>query len=271
MHSGWRRFVPKKSASTTLPASHRVTVASVDEVASLIDHMRHVGPPAEPTQRTEYFHKLLLAQTPRAVLAQIQMDEHKHGYHDREKRLFELIDFNDTFVALILSLKHNQLPGYADQLKADMTQFCQHLGTPMFSDGQFDAIVRGLSREIAVYRAALHEGFRAEMTNRVDDAFGIDMVITQPGSGKKLYIDCKTPPAFRHRLEELLKEGKITETDLLKADENDFITTEHRHQERRVMVTLLCLRPDTVGEVTDFIFNSTKPLADLLNKVFTTV
>lgn len=141
----------------------------------------------------------------------------------------------------------------------------------MFTDLQFEAIVRGLSREIAVYRGSLHRGFKARMTSRSDDAFGIDMVITQPETGKVLNIDCKTPPAFRHRLEDFLKDGRINEEQLLAADEADFMTTEHRRNDERVEVTMLCIRPEILGEITDFTFDDTQKLEMLLNKVFATI
>ena len=106
----------------------------------------------------------LIAQTPRAVLAQRQMDEHQHGFHNKEKRLYELIDFNDTFVNYILALPNERLPGVVDRLHDDMRAFCKRLKTPMFDERQFEAIVYGLSREIAMYRGAKQEGYEVEMT-----------------------------------------------------------------------------------------------------------
>jgi hypothetical protein len=199
------------------------------------------------------------------------MDMHKHGYHNREKRLYELIDFNDTYVNLVLATPHGELKGFADKLKADMIAFCRRLNTEMFSDAQFEAITLGLSREIAVYRAARYQGFDARMTSRTEDAFGIDMYVTQPETGKVLNIDCKTPPSFRHRMEELLDHGKISEDQLLRADEKDFITVTHRRGQESVPVTMLCIRPDTLGDIHDFTFDEPEKLKRLLDTIFLTV
>ena len=270
MRSHWRRFVPHrkpKIAVPTIEGSLR-TVRSIDDANRLIDEMRGLGSPATVSEQQANYRWLLLLQTPRAALAQIQMDNHKHGYHHREKRLYELIEFNDTFVNYVLATPHIQLPGLADQLKRDMTEFCRRLRTPMFSDKQYDAIVRGLSREIAVYRTARYHKFGARMTSRADDAFGIDMVITQPETGKVLNIDCKTPAAFRHRLEDLLHHERITETELLQGDAQGFLTVIHRRGDERVPVTLFCILPDRLGEISDFTFDEPDKLKGVLNTMF---
>lgn len=225
----------------------------------------------ERSQEADRLYAQLLAQTPQAVLAQRQMDAHERGYHNREKRLYELIDFNDTFVNVVLATRHRDLSGFAERLKRDMTQYCRRLNTPMFSDAQYDAIVRGLGREIALYRSARFKGFSVRMTSRSDDAFGIDMVITQPGTNKVLNIDCKTPPAYRHRLEELVQHGRISDDDLLKADEQGFITVMHNREQESVPVTLLCILPDRLGEIHDFTFDEPDRLEALLTTIFTTV
>jgi hypothetical protein len=199
------------------------------------------------------------------------MDTHRHGYHNREKRLYELIEFNDTFVSYVLATPHQQLPGLAERLKKDMTHFCMKLRTPMFSDEQFEAIVRGLSREIAVYRTARYHKFDVRMTSRAEDAFGIDMIITHPQTGKQLNVDCKTPAAFRHRMEDLVHHGRINETDLLKGDEQGFLTVFHRRGDEQVPVTLFCILPDRLGEISDFTFDEPERLKVALDTMFATV
>lgn len=269
----WRRFFPNKIHAPALN-SYEVplnTIRSLEEAAVFIERLKAQPIPVEDRQKQTYYKSLLLAQTPRAALAQVEMDKHKHGYRNREKRLYELIDFNDSLVSSVLATPHAGLPGMADSLKVDMTKFCRRLGTPMFSDTQFDAIVRGLAREIAVYRGALHQGYKARMTSRTEDAFGIDMVIIQPHTGKQLNIDCKTPSAFRHRLEDLVLYGKISDEQLIRADEVDFLTHIQHRGEEDVPVTLLCVRPETLGEITDFTFSDTVPLRRLLDRIFETI
>lgn len=278
MVSHWRRFVPHarvEPAHTVVSTSgmRLSTVRSLEDANRFIDELKAMGEPLTPEQQLEYLRTLLLAQTPRAARAQTQMDRHRHGYHHREKRLFELIDFNDAFVALTLATPTHQLPGLAARLWDEMSHFCRRLKTPMFSRDQYDAIVRGLSREIAVFKAAESEGFKVHMTSRVEDAFGIDMVITDPTTGRELNIDCKTPSAFRYRLEDLIKEGRITEAELLQADQDDFLTVSQRRARdgMTVPVTLLCIRSDTLGEITDFTFDEPAKLTKLLDRVLATV
>jgi len=218
-------------------------------------------------EQAALLEKLLVLQSPRAALAQAQMDAHPHGYHDREKRLYELIDFNDTFVSTVLAEPHQVLVGFSDRMWRVMTNFCQVQNTPMFLRDQYDAIVRGLAREIAVYLGAKHEGLEAEMTSRTEDAFGIDMVIRDPASGKYANIDVKTPSAFRYRLEDLVKEKRITNEQLLRADQDDFVTVMNHRNRENVPVTILCVRPEDVGDIVDFQFQNTKRLGELLRHV----
>jgi hypothetical protein len=268
----WRRFRPKKAPKVVLPDGHRLaTVFSVEDADEFAGQLKQVQAAPGQVHDAELIRNRLLAQTPRAVLAQIQMDGHEHGYHNREKRLYELIDFNDTFVSLVLATPYAQLPGFADRLKRDMTAFCGRLKTPMFSDEQFDAIARGLAREIAVYRAARYLGFDAYMTSRTEDAFGIDLVITHPDTKKVLNVDCKTPPSFRHRMEDLLHHGRISEDQLLQGDQDGFITVMQHRGKESVPVTLVSILPDTLGEIHDFTFDQPRRLGDLLNTIFTTI
>lgn len=247
------------------------TPRSVAEANALVARIKQQGEPHDPHEKLAYYRKLLIVQTPQAVLAQWQMDAHKHGYHDRQKRLYELIDFNDTFVNLVLATPVHKRAGLSQSLKLEMDQFCRKLSTPSFSEEQFSAISLGLGREVAVFAAAEQLGYHARMTSRTQDAFGIDMMIVQPGTNKRLYIDCKTPSAYRHRLEDLVNYGDITEDQLLRADKDDFLTVERHHNNEIIPVTLLCIRSDTVGEVHDFAFDEPKRVQALLEKVFASV
>lgn len=252
----WRRFLPKRKRNQQVvdPQSSPADVASYNN--------RH-----DEAQR---LREQLLSRTPGAALAQQQMDLHPRGYHHREKRLYELIDFNDTFVSLALATPYRDLSGFAESLYKDMTAYCQRLRTPMFSEQQYEAIVRGLGREIAVYRSAQYKGFGVQMTSRTEDAFGIDLIITQPETGKILNIDCKTPPSFRHRLEDLARDGRIAGDDVLRADEQGFITVQQHRGQESVPVTLFCILPDRLGEIHNFTFDEPDRLEAMLTKMFAT-
>lgn len=273
MANRWRRFLPRRKPSmVVLDDGMRLsTIRSVDDADAFAGTVKAMPRREERSDEAERLRTQLLAQTPTAVQAQMQMDSHKHGYHNREKRLYELIDFNDTFVSFVLATRHADLPGLADRLKKDMVDFCGRLDVPMFSDEQYDAIVRGLGREIAVYRTAKYNGFGVRMTSRTEDAFGIDMIITQPDTGKVLNIDCKTPAAFRHRLEDLVHHDRITEADLLRGDAQGFLTTVHKRGSESVPVTLFCILPDRLGEISDFTFDEPDRLKVMLDAMFQSV
>jgi hypothetical protein len=271
LRSHWRRFVPRSALTATAERPLDLdAVTSVEDTVLLTGELKHQPAKQDRAEEAARLRLQLLAQTPTAVFAQAQMDAHKHGYHHREKRLYELIDFNDTFVAYVLASRYAELPALATNLKADMAALCARLGAPMFSDEQYDAIVRGLGREIAVYRSAKYMGFDVHMTSRTEDAFGIDMIITQPETGKVLNIDCKTPPSFRHRLEDLMHHGRISEAELLEADRAGFITMEQRRGTEMVPVTLFCILPDRLGEITNFTFDEPDKLKLALNTIFAT-
>ena len=259
----WRRFRPKHKVNLRrqYDTSH---IHSISEASREVERLKT----GSYSHDSETLHRMLIMQTPRAALAQAEMDKHRYGYKDREQRLFELIDFNDTFVSKVLALPDGQEVGFTHYIYQEMRDFCRRLKTPNFSEQQFEAIVNGLGREIAVYRGARACGFKAEMTSRVDDAFGIDMRLTRPDTNNQLNIDCKAPSAYRHRLEDLVKSGRISEVELIEADKRDHITLLYRRDDQDIPVTLFCVRPETVGEVVDFAFEDLAPLRRQLNEMF---
>lgn len=257
----WHHWRPRR-----LRAESRLL--GTEHLDNTIEEFKQRVEAANSTEKGELLEKLLVLQAPRAALAQAEMDTHPHGYHNREKRLFELIDFNDTFVAAVLAQPQERLASFTERMQHAMKKFCASQRTVMFSDEQLDAIVRGLSREIAVYLGAKREGFSVSMTSRTEDAFGIDMVITDRRTHTYLNVDCKTPSAFRRRLEELEKEGRVTTEQLLRADHDDYVTIMNRYNDEKIPVTILCVRPERLGELVDFRFVSTKPLGELLQSIF---
>lgn len=210
---------------------------------------------------------LLFAQAPRAVLAQIQMEEHPHGYHDKRARLFELIDFNDTLVATVLTMDNETHRQFAEKAKIACDRVCKRVGAPCYTNEQWNAIIRGLSREVAVYLAAKRSGFDAYMTNRVSDALGIDMQVRDPGSGRYINIDCKSPSSFRHRLEELVRERRLTSRELLIADERHYVVEFNGHGRHKVPIVVLCVLRDAFGPVENFSFIDETAMHDMLNRL----
>lgn len=207
----------------------------------------------------------LLAQAPRAALAQIQMDQHPHGYRNKHERLFELIDFNDALVATVQLLSDKDRLRFAEAAKLACDRVCKRVGAPCFTNEQWEAIIRGLTREIAVYWAAKNSGFNVVMTSRAQDALGIDMQIQDPETRRYINIDVKTPSAFRYRLERLVHENRLSPHEQLIADEQSYALQHNGHGGRQVDILLLCILPDKFGDLADFRFVNDAPMRDMLN------
>lgn len=209
----------------------------------------------------------LLAQVPRASLAQQQMDQFPHGYHNKQERLFELIDFNDTMVATILALDDTHRESFEVRAKQAADRVCKRVGAPCFSNEQWTAIIRGLTREVAVYLAARENGFDAIMTDRAHDALGIDIQIQDPSDGRYINTDVKTPSSFRHRMEELVREGRLNDRELLQGDAQSYIVEQTGHGTTRAQVIVLCILPDKFGELSNWRFVDSTSMRDMLNRL----
>ena len=209
----------------------------------------------------------LVLQTPGAALAQAQMDKHKHGYHNRESRVLELIDFNDAYVQTVLALPSTHFIDFNRDLKRLLDWFCKRVGAWSFSDEQFEAITHGLSREIAVYNTVRAAGFAVEMTNRADDAFGIDMYITDRVTGRRVSVDTKTNSAFHYRLIELLREGRLSDADIDLAERRGYVAVINGHGDEKVRVVLWRIDHGTLGLIVDFSFEHASRLIEELGNI----
>ena len=138
---------------------------------------------------------------------------------------------------------------------------------PCFTNAQWESITRGLGREIAIFLAAKDNGFDAFMTARTQDALGIDMQIRDPASGKYINIDCKSPPSFRHRMEDLVHEGRANEADIFRADEKGYFITHNGRAKGRKEVILFSVLPDFYGNIVDFEFEDSRAIRDKLGEL----
>lgn len=209
----------------------------------------------------------LLAQAPRAVLAQLQMDQFPHGYRNKQERLYELIDFNDTLVASILPMSDELRQQFAERTKQAADRICKRVGAPCFTNEQWTSIIRGLTREVAVFLAATESGFNAWLTDRAHDALGIDMQVQDPENRRYINIDVKTPSSFRHRMEQLVKENRLTERELLQGDRNSYIIEHNGRGSYRVEVVVLCILPDLFGDLADWRFVDPELMRVKLNQL----
>lgn len=221
------------------------------QVAEAVKQLR-----ARDAQTPEHLLALLLLQTPGAARAQAEMDRHKGGYSNRQARLYELIDFNDTFVTTVMALPEHELPEFVERLKHEMEVFCKSLGQAMFTDEQYEAITHGLSREIAVFRGARQLGYVVRMTSRVQDAMGVDMIITDPETKKSIGIDVKTHSAFHWRLVDLERQNRITEQQRLDCELAGFCKIRPKHNQNPVDTMLFRISTEKMGEIRHFDFTN---------------
>lgn len=283
-HRVWRQFRPKLALRKRGPVRDLVTETR-QHIASVLSEtyghqVGHIDVDVLATAAAEQVRRvtvnpsavewftLLILRAPGAARAQLQMDKNPHGYHNKRARLYQLIDFNDAFVSTVLALSDEERRGFIDVAKGEIARFCKQVGTHMFSDEQFEAITRGLSREVAVYLGALSQGFLATMTSRAQDAMGVDMIITDPLSGESLNIDCKTPSAYHYRLQDLVQQGRLSEQAALLADQLGYAHEQNGHGTEGVAVTLLRVDQNEVGDVKDFMFTEPRLLGNRLRTIF---
>lgn len=267
------RFLPKRTKA--VPASSRlfsqvraiidpIAVTGFDELDAHIDSFKTYMNTSDVVQ----WIALLVMQGPRAAHAQAIMDEYPHGYHEREKRLFELIDFNDTLVSAVLLLPESELAAFPKSLKQELDNFCQKMYSRVFDAEQFEAIVHGLSREIAVFKAAENAGLNALMASRTADAFGIDMQIADVATGRYINIDCKTSSSFHFRLKSLVKQHRIAPHDIVDAETRGWweIVNRDKHG-RAAKIILLRVSQDELGDIRDFRFVNEQKMVEKLKQI----
>ena len=202
----------------------------------------------------------LLSQAPSAALAQAQMDASHHGYANKQQRLYELIDFNDTIVDTILAMDDSLRPQFNLRAKHAADRICKRVGAPCFSDEQWSAIIRGLTREVSLFLAAKDRGFLVYMTDRTHDALGIDIQAMDPETQRYINIDVKTPSSFRYRMQELVREGRMNERARLVGDRQGFILEQTGRGVLRTEVIVLCILPDEFGNLADWRFVDPEPI-----------
>ena len=279
VHRVWRQFRPtvrRKQQATKLDLvtgvhgrleelAGRGTYHDVDQLDGLVEAqvLRVISHPTA----VEWF-TLLVLRAPGAARAQQQMDKHPHGSRNQQARLFELIDFNDAFVSTVLALSDEQRKGFIETAKLEIDAFCERVGSRSFSDAQFEAITHGLSREVAVYLGALDQGFSVIMTTRGQDAMGVDMVITDPESGRSLNIDCKTASSYHYRIKDLVEQGRMSEPEGQRAEELGYAHEVNGHGAEAVAVTLLRVDPNELGDIVNFEFIDPELLGERLEILF---
>lgn len=282
----WRRFKPKLPAMPIIPHRGPTIYDQAEQLIrqkvaafadrpkrldfkrldSLVDSLEHMAATPENPQIVIELAQLI-ARTPRAARAQDEMDRHHGGYRNRKARLYELIDFNDAFVTAVHALPDEELPYFAKNIQKSMKRIVKLFRAPMFSDRQFDAIAHGLSREIAVYRAAVKAGYEVRITDRVEDARGVDMVISAPSSGTSMPIDCKTKSSFHFRLLDLKRDGYLSEEQRLRAELSGFhIVRAGRQNQDFQTTTLLRISTQDLGSIRAYDFVDSRYFLRLLQR-----
>lgn len=279
MQITWRRFRPQKSVEyPTLRVFEDAQIVINQHLPSKkfdrqfgVQMLSDAARSLEQRGATDHIPSLMLAslvlQAPEAVVAQRKMDKFPHGFHDKQHRLDELIGFNDTYVSFIIMLPDHARLVANDEIKRMIDKICKHLRVPGFSDEQWEAITHGLSREIAVFLAAKALGYQAMMTSRRADAMGVDIVITDPHSHRHLNVDIKTRSSFHFRLEDLRREGRISEMQREAAEHTGYCMVVNGHGDQAVHTTLLRIDEETYGRVINFRLERPEVLGDLFERI----
>ncbi len=276
----WRRFVPTIRGQLDDKTVYEVHSLYAQARVIAADFLHRARSQARGVRRTQAAARLLrqqqsynpayllasiVLQTPGAARAQTQMNKHRGGYANRQARVFELIDFNDTFVEAVLQFPDEDLPQFVERLWDEMETFCMQQHVANFSREQYDAIVHGLSREIAVFRGAKRCGYEARMTSRLQDSKGVDMIITDPDTKKSIAIDIKTSAAFHWRIIDLKRRGRLSEEQHLQCELAGFCKIANsKKDEGRHESLLLRISTKRLGEINDFDFVKLDEFAALL-------
>lgn len=213
-----------------------------------IDHSRGY-------ERTTLLLALLILQAPQASRAQDLMKRRGVSFNDREERLHELIEFNDTFVSLVLSFDPLPIPrDIKDNIYYEIHRVCTITRTHPFSYLDYNAISRGLEREIALYFAAEVADLDVRVASRIADGLGVDMQVSDRESGLQVNIDCKTESSFRFKLDSLVRYGRIKQVDRLRADEDGVVKFSIGRGKEAIPVVLLRITESLTGGVEEFRF-----------------
>lgn len=267
----WRRFLPKKRVQKVVVSDDIFAEAhrKIEQfnLHTIEDANEEAAEQAEHTRTALDQLLLLLLRTPAAARAQQSMDEHPHDHHHRQQRLYALIDFNDAFVSSVMLLSESQRRVFHDHIREDMAHICRLVRVRPFSDEQFEAIVHGLSREIAVYHAANTRDLRAEMTTRDVDAFGVDMRISDDSTGKYINVDCKTRSSFHFRMKDLVRDGRLAQEDMDQAEQDGYCKVVHHRDDVAVEIILLRVSGEEFGELNNFRFNDEQLLARRIARI----
>ena len=89
--------------------------------------------------------------------------------------------------------------------------------------------------------------------------------VRDPETGRYINVDVKTPSSFRHRLEDLVQQGRLTEQELLLADERSYVVETNGKNGGSIQVIVLCILPDKFGEFGHFRLQNSEPMRQMLN------
>lgn len=286
MRTVWRRFRPRLTGRLSDPVlyqpeslygeARQVVTSALHATRNKVrrdDSYKHTARAAKllrehDNRQPAHLLALLILQSPVAAKAQNEMDKKRGGYKNHQARLFELIDFNDAFVSTVMALPEAELAGFNIGLQAELIEFGRRMRVPSFTAKQFEAITHGLSREIAVFRGAKKLGYLTRMTSRVQDARGVDMIITDPETKKSLGVDIKTRSSFHFRLLNLQRQRRIDEEQRLACELAGFCTINYQTAHEKSETVLLRIATRELGPIEDFDFIDLAPLAQHLANAF---
>ena len=96
---------------------------------------------------------------------------------------------------------------------------------------------------------------------------GVDMVVTD-AEGRSINLDIKTRSSFHFRLQELHREGRVSELEREEAEQFGHSTVVNGHGHEAVTTTLLRIDEETYGRTIDFELERLEPLQLSIEQIF---
>jgi len=94
-----------------------------------------------------------------------------------------------------------------------------------------------------------------------------DMTVMDPHTGDQVNLDIKSPSSYRYRLQDLVREGRLSEKDALRADVKGYAHETNGRGDEAVDVVLMRIDANEVGEIVDFRFHEPDKLESQLEEV----
>jgi hypothetical protein len=217
---------------------------------------------------------LVLLEMPEAARAQLTLNRAGHQGPDLDTHIETMAQFNQDLAQALAYMPRSMIPTFTDNLmtRAEAGLGDRH-GLDVLRREQFYAVMSGVSREVAFWRAltvVLPEDWTIEPADAELDRKGTDLTIVT-GTNERLAIDVKAQRAFDRRLKKFSRSSADRQT--LTSDEvNEAIMYGFFYSPMpvtdEVAGPVCIINADHLGDIRDFEYTDTSRVAELVEKLF---